>query len=89
MIENIQNNRAAQMMGMGVPPRGDAAGQPTTSDLDATLQVNFADMVNQAMQATETDANAVTKAKELLQSGQLTTPENIRSAAENMLTFGI
>jgi len=89
MIENIQNNRVAQMMGMAVPPRGDATGQAPASDLDATLQVNFADMVNQAMQATETDVNAVTKAKELLQSGQLTTPENIRSAAEDMLTFGI
>ncbi|NLH40214.1 MAG: hypothetical protein GX448_00085 [Planctomycetes bacterium] len=89
MIENVQNNRVAQMMGIGVPPRSDAADQAPASDLDATLQVDFADMVNQALQATETDSNAVAKAKELLQSGQLTTPENIRSAAENMLRFGI
>jgi len=89
MIENIQNNYITQMMGMSIPPRSDAAGQSPANSLDATLQVDFADMVNQAMQATETDTDAVAKARELLQSGQLTNPENIRSAAENLLTFGI
>jgi len=89
MIENIQNNLVGQMMGINTPPRTDTAGQPAVDDPDATLQVNFADVVNQAMQATETDVDAVTKARELLQSGRLTTPENIRSAAEDILTFGI
>jgi hypothetical protein len=89
MIENIQNNHLPQMMGVNAPPRSDVASQPAVDDLDATLQVNFADMVNQAMQAAETDANAVEKARELLQSNRLTTPENIRSAAENILTYGI
>jgi len=89
MIENIQNNLVGQMMGMNTPPRTDAAEQPAVSDTDATLQVNFADMINRALQAEEADADAVEKARELLQSGRLTTPENIQSAAENMLTFGI
>jgi hypothetical protein len=89
MIENIQNNHVTHRTGISAAPRSDAAGEPAASGLDATLQVNFAGMVNQAMQATETDANAVQKARELLQSGQLTTPQNIQSAAENMLTFGI
>jgi hypothetical protein len=89
MIENIKNNHVTQMLGLNPPPRNDAASQSPGSDPDATLQVNFADMVNRAMQAAQTDADAVTKAKELLQSGRLITPENIRSAAENILTFGI
>jgi len=41
------------------------------------------------MQAVETAPNAVETAKELLQSGRLITPENIRSAAEEILKFGI
>lgn len=89
MIENVQNSHVARMMGTNTTPHTDAANRPSVNDLDATLQVNFADTVNQAMQATETDTDAVAKARELLQSNRLTTPENIRSAAEDILTFGI
>lgn len=89
MIENIKNSHVAHRMGMNAGPHADATNRSAADDLDATLQVNFADMVNQALQAAETDADAVAKAKELLQSNRLTTPENIRSAAEDMLTFGI
>jgi hypothetical protein len=89
MIENIKNNQITHRIGMNAAPRADAAGRPAAEGLDATVQVNFADMVNQALQTTETDADAVQKARELLQSNRLTTPENIRSAAEDMLTFGI
>ncbi len=89
MIENIQNNHVAYRMGMNAVPHADAANQPATDDPDATLQVNFADMVNQALQAREADTDAVEKARELLQSNRLTTSENIRSAAENILMFGI
>jgi len=74
---------------MNAGPHADATNRSAADDSDATLQVNFADMVNQALQAAETDADAVQKARELLQSNRLTTPENIRSAAEDMLTFGI
>jgi len=89
MIENVQNNHITHRMGMNSVSQADTSNRPTASDLDATVQVNFAGMVNQALQADETDADAVQKAKELLQTNRLTTPENIRSAAENMLTFGI
>ena len=89
MIDNIKNNYIAQTMGMNTTPQANLTNRPAAGDLDATLQVNFADMVNQALQASETDTDAVAKAKELIQSGRLTTPENIRSAAENLLEFGI
>ncbi len=89
MIENIKNNHVTQMLGLTPPARNDAASQSSGSDPDATLQVDFADMVSRAMQTAQADADAVTKAKDLLQSGRLLTPENIRSAAENILMFGI
>ncbi len=89
MIDNIQNNQAAHAMGSSAFPHADAANRRLCEDPDATLQVNFADLINQAVQAAEADADAVQKARELLQSGQLTTPENIRSAAQNIVTFGI
>lgn len=89
MIENIQNNQAAHKMGLNIVPPADSSSRPAADHSDATLQVHFADMVNQALQATETDADAVERAKQLLQSNQLTTPENIRAAAESILTNGI
>lgn len=89
MIDNIQNNQVAHAMGSSAFPHAEAANRRFCEDSDATLQVNFADLINQAARAAETDADAVQKARELLQSGQLTTPENIRSAAQNIVTFGI
>ncbi|MGE5297116.1 MAG: hypothetical protein ACM3VT_20015 [Solirubrobacterales bacterium] len=89
MIENVQNSSVTRMVGTNTAPNTDVANRPTVDDSDATLQVNFADMVNRALQTTETETDAVARAKELLQTNRLITPENIRSAAENILTFGI
>jgi hypothetical protein len=41
------------------------------------------------MQAPQTDIDAIQRARELLLSGQLESPENIRTAAENILELGI
>jgi hypothetical protein len=89
MINNIQNNQVTGAMGSGALPHAEAVNKRLTEQSDATAQVNFADLINQAMQATPADADAVQKARELLQSGRLTSLENIRSAAESIITFGI
>jgi hypothetical protein len=89
MIDNIRNDQVAHVMGSNTLPHAEATSKRLLEDSDATLQVNFADLINQATQAAETDTNAVQTARGLLQSGRLTSPENIRSAAENILTFGI
>ena len=89
MINNVHNNQAGRAMGPGNFPHAEAANRPLNRESDATLQVDFADLINQAMQTTEGEIDAVSKARELLQSGQLTSRENIRSAAENIVTFGI
>jgi len=89
MIENIQNNPIAQAPGRNALPHPDAASRPAGDASDATLQVDFADLVSQAIQASDTETDAVQKARELLKSGQLTSLENIRSAAQDIVTFGI
>lgn len=89
MIENINNNHITHIMGMNSTPQTTGTNQTAAGKPNATLQVNFANMVNQALQTGEADTNAVEKARELIQSGRLTTPENIRSAAESILDFGI
>lgn len=89
MIENVHNSQIAQAMGRNAMPHADATNKTAVDGLDATLQADFADLINQAIQASETETDAVQRARALLQSGQLTSLENIRSAAENIITFGI
>jgi 1,4-dihydroxy-2-naphthoyl-CoA synthase len=89
MIDNIHNNQAPHAMGADALAHADAVNRRLCRESDATLQVDFADLVNEAIQTDESEVEAVQKARELLQSSRLTTPANIRSAAENILTFGI
>ena len=58
------------------------------SPADASLQVSVDSVMQQASQVPES-ANAVEEARQLLLSGKLDTPENIRSAAESMLKYGV
>jgi hypothetical protein len=89
MIDNVQNNQVAQAMGKTALPHPGATNKPAADGSDATLHISFADLISQAIQGSETETDAVQKARELLQSGQLTSPQNIRSAAQNILTDGI
>jgi len=88
MINNVTNN-VGQAVGKTPLPHPDPANMRPPSDSDATIQVQFADILNRARQAEEADSDAVQKARELLLSGRLTSPENVRAAAENILNFGI
>jgi hypothetical protein len=89
MIDNIQNNQIVPPMGMSSGPQPDRTSKPAEEGLDATLQVRFADLIHQANGTSQMDTDAVRKAKELLQSGRLTSPENLRSAAESIVMLGI
>ena len=88
MIDNIVSH-VGQTLGKTPLPHPDSANTRPAGDLDATIQMEFADVLNQAKQADEPDSEAVQKARELLLSGQLTSPENVRAAAENILNLGI
>jgi len=61
----------------------------SSNDADASLRVNYASLIDKAMELPDADANTVEQAQELLLSGKLESPENIREAAENIGTFGI
>jgi len=89
MINNIDRSQLGQLAGQPPLPGADPAATRPVNDADASLQVRFGDLINQAKQAAETDTDAVREARQLLASGQLTSPENIASAARNILSFGI
>lgn len=88
-MDNIHIDRVGQTLGKTPSLYPDPANMHPLSASDAAVQIDFADILNQARQADEGNVDAVQKARELLMSGRLTSPENIRAAAENILTSGI
>jgi hypothetical protein len=89
MINNIDRNQVGHLVSQPPLPSPDPAISRSTDDVDAALQVRFGDMINQAKQVSETETSAVQEARQLLDSGRLTSPENIMKAAKNILSYGI
>jgi hypothetical protein len=89
MIENISANQTSPILGNTPLQSVDPAKSRPANDLDATLQISFADLIEKAKQPPAADTETVQEAMDLLLSGKLTSPENIRSTAQSILDFGI
>jgi arginine utilization protein RocB len=102
MIDKLNNNQIPEgalntnrgVSGASHNVKPGAASQVNTqtntdTTQDASLQVSFDSLIEQAKQAPSTDASAVTRAKELIASGQLDTPQNILQAVQNILKYGV
>ncbi len=59
------------------------------NDVDISVRVSYASLVDKAIHVSQADGDAIQRARELLLSGRLESPENIRAAAENIMRFGI
>jgi hypothetical protein len=74
---------------------GPSAGQPNPpgvlrgNDVDVSIQVNYASLIDKAMRPPKTDDQLVQQARKLLMSGELDSEDIIRAAAENILEYGI
>lgn len=89
MIDKINNNPVSELMKEAFS-RQPSGSRPSVDDnADVLLQVSYESLVEKAQQAPTEDTKAVERARQLLLSGQLDSPENIRKAAENILKFGI
>lgn len=90
MIEKINNNQIPEILEKTSSPQSNTPGPlPHADNMDASIQVSYASLIDQATHALPTDAEAVQRARELLSSGQLENPENIQQAAKNIIMFGI
>lgn len=85
----IETNGIQDFLGKSPPKQLNSAGALSNNDADASLRANYASLIDEATQIPDTDTNTVQQAQQLLLSGQLESPENIRAAAENIITFGI
>ncbi len=88
MIDRIDTNQPMIKSGL-------SSGQPKSAraipdnDADVSVQVNYASLIDKAVQEPEGEAQRVQQARELLLSGQLESPENIQDAAENIVKYGV
>jgi len=89
MIDEVYNNQIRDFLEKTSSGQPNSAGPLPNEDVDVSVQVNYASLIDYAMQSPETDIEAVQRARELLLSGQLDTLENTRGAAEYIVTFGI
>jgi len=88
MIEKINNNQVPGILKESSSKQPDSS-VTTGNKADASLQVSYDSLIEQANQPPLEDADAIQRARQLLLSGQLESPENIRAAAETIIKFGI
>lgn len=90
MIEQINTNNQIQGFLEKSSSKQPSSAQPLPANSeDASLQADYASLINKAVQLPQTDTQAVQRAQELLSSGQLESEENFQAAAENIVEFGV
>jgi hypothetical protein len=89
MINKIDAHQIQDVLARQASQQASSAKALADGGVDISLQVDYASLVNKAMLTEQSDAEAVRRASELLRSGQLESPENVRAAAENIVKFGV
>ena len=89
MIDEVYNNQIRDFSEQSSSRPPNSAGPLPNDDVDVSVEVNYASLIDNAVQSPETDLEVVQRARELLLAGKLDTPENTWGAAEYIVTFGI
>ena len=89
MIEKIENNQVLNITKESSAIQSGSSNTTAKNEIDASLQVSYDSLIEQAMQPPQEDVDAVQRASQLLLSGQLDSLQNIQAAAEAIVKFGI
>jgi hypothetical protein len=89
MIENINKSQISDIAKEFSSDKPAKARVASDSKADACLQVSHEALIEKALQSPAEDASAVQRARQMILSGEIDKPENIRAAAENIVKFGI
>jgi hypothetical protein len=89
MINKVNHNPIADLLRDAAARPAQSRPASVDSRADASLQVSYEPLIAQAGQEPVDNAAIVERARQMLLSGELDTPENIREAAKNMIKFGI
>jgi hypothetical protein len=88
MIPEINANQRLIESGAS-STQSNSAGALPDNDADVSVQVDYASLIEEAIQTPEADTQAVRRARELLLSGELESSIYAFEAAGNIATFGI
>ena len=89
MIGKINTNQVRELLEESSSRKPKSGGAVQNSGADVSVQVNYAALIDKAMQPSQTDVDAVNAARKLLLSGRLESKDNFREAAKNIIKFGI
>jgi len=89
MIEQVNTHKIQDFLEKSSSGRSNSAGALPGDDADVSVQVDYASLIDRAMQTPQTDIKAVQQAKELLLSGQLESKENIQKTAKDIVNLGL
>lgn len=89
MIDKIGTDRIRDMAEQSTAKQPEATKLPPESQVDASLRVDHASLVEKALQIPEANPSAVEQARQLLLSGDLDTLDSAMEAARNILEYGI
>ena len=89
MINKINNNQIPDILKDAFPKQTAPSTGGTANQADASLQVSYESLIEKAKESQQQEVITVDQARKLIASGQLDTPENIRSAAEAIAKLGI
>ena len=87
MIDKIQIN--SSLIGANRLAKDQNSKSAKINKTNSNIDVDYSNLINSTIENNASDQSAVEKARELLLSGELESPENIRLAAENINKFGI
>jgi hypothetical protein len=86
MIEKVNNNQIQDLF----DGKARQAAQPKAADTQAaSVQIDYAALIEKATQPRTDDPEAVQRARELISSGRIDDPNRIRQAAQNIINYGI
>ncbi len=89
MINKINANQIQDLAEQQSADKANAVKPSSKPQADASLQTEYASLLEKALTTPTDDADAVQRACDLLKSGQLDCPDNTREAAENIIEYGV
>ena len=89
MIDKINTNQIQDLLGTSSSKQNDPARTSPNGSADVLLQVDYAALIEEAVQNPQSDTLTIEQARKLLLSGDLECAESIRAAAGQIIMFGI
>ncbi len=89
MIDKVNTSQLQDILAKAAAKQARNAEPGQNRSADASLQADYAALIKQASVACADDRMRLQKAKELLDTDRLETPENISQTAHNIAQFGV